>query len=55
MCTSKLGCKNQESIQSSTMPAPGYQWESDKLTARHQQITKKCVKPKALYVKFVSD
>ena len=30
---SKLGCKDQESIQSSTTPDPGYQWESDKLTA----------------------
>ena len=26
-------CKDQESIQSSTTPDPGYQWESDKLTA----------------------
>ena len=26
------GCKDQESIQSSTTPDPGYQWESDKLT-----------------------
>ena len=29
---SNLGCKDQESIQSSTTPDPGYQWESDKLT-----------------------
>ena len=29
---SKQGCKDQESIQSSTTPDPGYQWESDKLT-----------------------
>ena len=29
---SKLGCKDQKSIQSSTTPVPGYQWESDKLT-----------------------
>ena len=29
---SKLGCKDQESIQSSTTPDPGYQWESDRLT-----------------------
>ena len=29
---SKLGCKDQESILSSTTPDPGYQWESDKLT-----------------------
>ena len=27
------GCKDQESIQSSTTPDPGYQWESNKLTA----------------------
>ena len=30
---SKKGCNDQESIQSSTTPDPGYQWESDKLTA----------------------
>ena len=29
---SKYGCKDQESIQLSTPPDPGYQWESDKLT-----------------------
>ena len=29
---SKKGCKDQESIQSSTTPDPGYQWESDKLS-----------------------
>ena len=29
---SKQGCKDQESIQSSTTPDPRYQWESDKLT-----------------------
>ena len=34
---SKLGCKDQESIQSSTTPDPGYQWESDKLTIRHHK------------------
>ena len=28
----KKGCKDQDSIQSSTTPDPGYQWESDKLT-----------------------
>ena len=28
---SKEGCKDQESIQSSTTADPGYQWESDKL------------------------
>ena len=27
--------KDQESIQSSTTPDPGYQWESNKLTIRH--------------------
>ena len=27
----KLGCKDQEWIQSSTTPHPGYQWESDKI------------------------
>ena len=30
---SKQGFKDQESIQSSTTPDPGYQLESDKLTA----------------------
>ena len=34
---SKKGCKDQESIQSSTTPDPGYQWESDKLTVRHHK------------------
>ena len=34
---SNLGCKIQESIQSSTTPDPGYQWESDKLTVRHHE------------------
>ena len=29
--TEALGCKDQESIQSSTTPDPGYQMESDKL------------------------
>ena len=29
---SKKGCKDQESIQLSTTPDPGYQWASDKLT-----------------------
>ena len=29
--------KDQESIQSSTTPDPGYQWESDKLTVRHHK------------------
>ena len=32
---SKKGRKDQESIQSSTTPEPGYQWESDKLTVRY--------------------
>ena len=31
---SKKGCKDQKSIQSSTTPDPGYQWESDKLKVR---------------------
>ena len=31
---SKKGCKDQESIQSSTTPDPGYQRKSDKLTVR---------------------
>ena len=34
---SKLGCKDKESIQSSTPPDPGYQWESDKLTVGHHK------------------
>ena len=34
---SKLVCKDQESIQSSTTPDPGYQWASDKLTVRHHK------------------
>ena len=29
--------KNQESIQSSTTPDPGYQWESDNVTIRHHK------------------
>ena len=29
--------KDQESIQSSTTPDPGYQWESDKVTVRHHK------------------
>ena len=32
---SKKEGKNQESIQSSTTPDPGYQWESDNVTIRH--------------------
>ena len=31
------GCKDQESIQSSTTPDPGYQWESKKFTVRHHK------------------
>ena len=36
---SKKGGKYQESIQSSTTPDPGYQWESNKLTVtcRHHK------------------
>ena len=34
---SKYGCKDQESTQLSTTPDPGYQWESDKFTARHHK------------------
>ena len=34
---SKQGCKDQESIQSSTRPDPGYQWESDKLIVNQRQ------------------
>ena len=34
---SKKDGKDQESIQSSTTPDPGYQWESNKLTVRHQR------------------
>ena len=34
---SKKEGKDQESIQSSTTPDPGYQWESDKLTFRHHK------------------
>ena len=29
--------KDQESIQSSTTPDPGYQWESDNVTIRHNK------------------
>ena len=34
---SEFECKDQESIQSSTTPGPGYQWESDKFTVRHHK------------------
>ena len=29
--------KDQESIQSSTTPNPGYQWESENFTIRHRK------------------
>ena len=29
--------KDQESIQSSTTPDPGYQWERDNVTIRHHK------------------
>ena len=29
--------KDQESLQSSTTPDPGYQWESDNVTIRHHK------------------
>ena len=34
---SKKDGKDQESIQSSTTPDPGYRWESNKLTVRHHR------------------
>ena len=34
---SKKDGKDQESIQSSTTPDPGYPWESNKLTVRHHK------------------
>ena len=34
--SSKEG-KDQESIQLSTTPDPGYQWESDNFTKRHHK------------------
>ena len=34
---SKKEGKDQESIQSSTKPDPGYQWESDNFTIRHHK------------------
>ena len=36
-CQSKREGKDQESIQSSTTPDTGYQWESNKLTIRHHK------------------
>ena len=35
---SKKDGNDQESIQSSTTPDPGYQWESNKLTVRHHRL-----------------
>ena len=37
LTTSKKECNDQESIQSSTKPDPGYQWESDNVTIRHHK------------------
>ena len=34
---SKQGCRDQESIQLSTTPDPGYQWESNKLVIRQHK------------------
>ena len=34
---SKQGCKDQDSIQSSITPDPGYQWDSDKFTVGHHK------------------
>ena len=34
---SKKEGKDHESIQSSTTPDPGYQWESDNVTIRHHK------------------
>ena len=34
---SKKNDKDQESIQSSTTPDPGYKWESDSFTTRHHK------------------
>ena len=34
---SKKECKYWESIQSSTTPDPGYQWENDNVTTRHHK------------------
>ena len=38
---SKKDGKDQESIQSSTTPDPGYQWKSNKLTVRHHKRERK--------------
>ena len=34
--------KDQESIQLSTTPDPGYQWESDNVTIRHHKREPRC-------------
>ena len=36
-CHNKKEGKDQESIQSSTTPDPGYQWESDNVTSRYHK------------------
>ena len=36
-CQIKKEGKDQESIQSSTTPDPGYQWESDNVAIRHHK------------------
>ena len=36
-CISTKEGKDQESIQSSTTPEPGYQWASDNLTIRYHK------------------
>ena len=42
---SKKGCKDRESIQSSTTPDPEYQWESNKLTVGHHKRERQEVSP----------
>ena len=42
---SKKEGKDQESIQSSTTPDTGYQWESDELTIRHHKRERQEVSP----------
>ena len=39
---SKKEGNDQESIQSSTTPGPGNQWESNKLTIRHHKREASC-------------
>ena len=41
---SKKEDKDQESIQSSTTPYPGYQWESANVTIRHHKRDQICIK-----------